>query len=184
MNRLSITIALLLLASCSAGTGMPAATRSPVGSISEINLAEIGPLAPKGRVQDAEYNRSRVVEELLAHGKESIPYLISKLDDQTKIDTHVIDYWSEVQIGDVALVVLTDFFTDRSLQKSTIPGAGWDEFLERGANRDLTSEQLLRNYLTRHSRLDIKTRWQQMWETHQSEIFWDEAQRCFNLRRQ
>ena len=96
MSRLSITLALLLLTGCPAGSGRPAATRSPVGSISEINLAEIGPLAPKGRVQDAEYNRSRVVEELLAHGKESIPYLISKLDDETKIGTHVLDYWSEV----------------------------------------------------------------------------------------
>ena len=184
MNRLTITLALLLLAGCTAGTGMPATTGSPAGPIGEINLAEIGPLAPKGRVQDTEYNRSRVIEELLAHGKESIPYLISKLDDETRIDTHVLDYWSEVHIGDVALVILTDFFTDRSQQKSTIPGAGWDEVLERGSNRDLTSEQLLHNYLTRHGRLNIKTRWQQMWETHQSQIFWDETQRCFNVRSQ
>jgi hypothetical protein len=151
-QRCLLTILLLLLASCRAGTvtphnnvaAQPAGGRSPVRSLTEINLAEIGALAPKGRVQDAEYNRSPVVEELLAHGKESIPYLISKLDDETKINTHVVDYWYEVHIGDVALIVLSDFFTDRGWQKTTIPAVGWYQFLERGNDRSLTSEQVLR----------------------------------------
>lgn len=189
MNKLFLLLALLLLASCRAGTVapersvavQPAGTRSPVRSLAEINLADIDAIAPKGRVQDADYNRSPVVEALLAHGKESIPYLISKLDDETKLDRHVVNHWYEVRIGDVALIILTDFFTDRSWQDTTIPSVGWDEFLERANDRNLTGEQVLRNYIGRHGRLNIKTRWQRIWETHQKEIFWDETERCFNV---
>ena len=189
MNKLFLTLALLLVAGCRLGTvapiknvaAEPFGTRSPERSLTEINLAEIGALAPKGRVQDAEYNQSRVVNELIAHGKESIPYLISKLDDETKVDTHVVDYWYEVHIGDIALIILKDFFTNRTWEHTTIPGVGWDEFLERGNDRNLTGEQVLRNYIARHGRRDIKTRWQQIWETHQQRIFWDQTEGCFNV---
>jgi len=179
MNKLFVMLALLLLASCQTETPVAQPTHSR--ALTEINLAEIGALGPKGRVQDAEYTRSPVVKELLAHGKSSIPYLISKLDDETKIDSHVMDYWHEVRVGDVALIVLSDFFTDRSWQHTTLPAVSWDEFLERGHDRHLTSEQVLRSYIAKHGRLNIKTRWQQIWETHQKEIFWDEAERCFNV---
>ncbi len=63
----------------------------------------MGRIAPKSRVQDRDYNQLPVVEQLIAHGKESIPFLISKLDDETKIVGHVIDYWNQVYVGDVAL---------------------------------------------------------------------------------
>lgn len=188
MNKLCLTLALFLLASCRLGTVAPSknlavdpvGTPSPQRSLSEINLAQISALVSKGRVQDAQYNQPPIVEELLAHGKESIPYLISKLDDETKIDRHVFDYWDEVHVGDVALVILSDFFTDRS-SKNTIAGVGWDEFLERGNDRNLTGEQILRHYVVKYGRRNIKTRWQQIWEIHQEQIFWDETERCFNV---
>jgi pseudouridine-5'-phosphate glycosidase len=46
----------------------------------------MGHIAPKGRIQDTEYNQLPIVEQLTAHGKESIPFLISKLEDETKIE--------------------------------------------------------------------------------------------------
>jgi hypothetical protein len=189
-NKLLLTLPLLLLlAGCRPGTIAPLGTVAvePAGKrslnrpLTEINLAEIGAVAPKGRVQDTECNQVPLVEELLAHGKESIPYLISKLDDETRVDTHVVDYWYKVHIADVALIVLSDFFTNRTWKSTTIPGVGWDQFLERGNDPNLTGEQVLRNYIARHGRHSIKTRWQQIWETHQDKIFWDETERCFKL---
>ena len=132
-------------------------------------------------MQDGEYNDLAVVKRLTQQGKEAIPYLISKLDDETKIEGHVIDYWSEVRVADVALIILTDFFTDSSWQKTTVPGVGWDEFLERGVDRDLTREQLLRNYISKHGRKAIKDRWQALWREYRDRLYWDENERCFRV---
>lgn len=156
-------------------------SRPSVVPVSEINLASIGSIAPKGRVQDSEYNDLNVVKNLIQQGKEAIPYLISKLDDETRIEDDVIDYWSEVRVGDVALIILTDFFTDRSGQNTTVPGVGWDEFLERGVNRHLTGEQVLRNYISSHGRKAIKERWQALWREYGDRLVWDENERCFTV---
>lgn len=192
MNKLFLTlVAILLLAGCGGGTRATvekSAVERPGSTslalrLTDINLAEVGALTPKGRVQDREYNQLPVVEGLIAHGKESIPYLISKLDDETKIAGHVVDYWHDVRIGDVALIILIDLFTDSTLQKTTIPGVGWDEFLERGNDTNLTGEQVLRNYISRHGRTKIKERWQHLWEANKDEILWDEKERCFKVSR-
>ena len=147
----------------------------------ETNLAAIGRIAPKGRVQDRDYNQNAIIDRLLEHGKESIPYLISKLDEETRIEGHVFDYWSEVSVGDVALVVLTNFFTDSSWQRTTIPGVSWDELFGEGKNPDLTGEQYLRNYIAKHGRKSLKTKWQRIWEENKSRVYWDEAERCFKV---
>jgi hypothetical protein len=152
-----------------------------VVQLSEINLAEIGAIAPKGRVQDKEYNQLPVIEELISHGKESIPYLIGKLEDETRAKGHVLDFWSDVRVGDVAFLILTDFFTDSTWQRATIPYATWDEFLGRGKDKNLTSEQVLRRYLARHGRRNIRQRWQQMWEEYKDKVYWDEGGRCFEV---
>jgi hypothetical protein len=149
--------------------------------LSDIHLASIGRIAPKGRVQDAGNNNSTVVTSVIQHGKEAIPYLISKLDDETKIDGHVIDYWYEVRVADVAFIILTDLFTDSSLRNTTVPGVGWDEFLERGGNGDLTAQQVLRNYISKHGRQAIKDRWQALWLEYRDRLSWDENERCFRV---
>ena len=149
--------------------------------VSDINLASIGSIAPKGRVQDGDYNDLAVVSSLIQHRKEAITYLISKLDDETKIEGHVMDYWSEVRVADVALIILTDLFTDSSWQNTTLPGVSWDEFLQRGDNRNLTGEQVLRNYISKHGRKAIKQRWQTLWHEYRDRLFWDEKERCFRV---
>ena len=156
-------------------------SNSSARRLAEINLADIGTIGPKGRVQDTEYKQLHVVERLIAYGKESVPYLISKLDDETKIAGHVVDYWHDVRVGDVALIILTDFFTDSTWQRTTISGVGWDKFLERGDDTSLTGEQLLRNYISKHGRTKIKARWQQIWQKYRNEIEWDEKERCFKV---
>jgi hypothetical protein len=155
--------------------------------LSEIDLATIGHIAPKGRVQDREYNELLVVDQLLAHGKESIPFLISKLDDKTKIydskpqQQPILDFWYQTYVGDVALVILTDFFLDKNWEKSTIQGMDWDGFLDRGTDRNITGEELLRRYIRIHGRRGIKQRWEQVWERYEKQIFWDEADSCFKI---
>ncbi|HVG32610.1 MAG TPA: hypothetical protein VM911_06000 [Pyrinomonadaceae bacterium] len=156
---------------------------SPQLQLSEINLAQIGRIAPKGRVQDRDYNQLPVVEQLIAHGKEAIPFLISKLDDETKIEGQIMDHWNQVYVGDVALIVLSDFALNRSWERSTIEGMKWDEFLGRGNNREITGERLLRNYIEKYGRKRIKERWQNVWEKYRERIYWDEQERAFKVRK-
>ena len=156
----------------------PQANRAPI----EPDLATIGHISPKGRVQDREYNNLPIVDELIAQGTKSIPYLIRKLDDETEVQGIVMDYWFEVTVADVALIILTDFFTDSTWQKTTIPGVSWDDFLERGERKDLSAEELLRSYIVQHGRKKIRERWTDIWTRYQHAIMWDANERCFRLR--
>jgi hypothetical protein len=189
VTNLLLIIGLSLPTACSRAPSAKVTQRLPVKDessasivpVSDLNLASIGSIASKGRVQDSEYNDLAVVKRLTQQGKGAIPYLISKLDDETRIEGHVIDYWSEVRVADVALIILTHFFTDSSWQNTTVPGVGWDEFLERGVDRDLTGEQVLRNYISKHGRKAIKDRWHALWQEYRDRLFWDENERCFRV---
>src|ERR1043166_1615637 len=190
MNKL-LLIGLLVFTGCELTskpapikTATPERVQQDLSTVSlfQIDLAKIGAVAPKGRVQDRDYNNLPVVENLIAHGRESVPFLIGKLDDETEIKDHVFDYWSDVRVGDVAFVILTDFFTDPTWQKTTIPGVGYDTFLGRKLNSNVTGEQLLRNYIAKHGRHDITIRWCAIWAQYQDRVYWDENDRCFKLR--
>src|SRR5215471_7815339 len=154
---------------------------APTVPFSQIDLSKIGAIAPKGRVQDRDYNHLPVVEHLIAHGSEAVPFLIGKLDDRTKIKDHVFDYWYDVRVGDVAFIILTDFFTDPTWEKTTIPGVGYDTFLGR-TNSNLTGEQVLRDYISKHGRHDITDRWRAIWSQYKDRAYWDDKDRCFRLR--
>lgn len=93
-----------------------------------------------------------------------------------------IDFWYEVYVGDIALIILNDFFTKNDGITSTIPSFSWDEFLERGNDKDSTGEQILRNYIEKHGRTKIKERWQKMWKENKEDIYWDESKRCFMIK--
>ncbi len=149
--------------------------------VSEIDLSKIGRITPKGRVQDKDYNQLKVVDELIASGKESIPFLISKLDDKTKINGHVKDFWGEIHIGDVAFIILTNFFTTSDWQKTTIEGVGWNEFLGC-TNPDIPAQNCFIDYVEKNGRKTIKSRWQKIWEENKEKIYWDEAERCFKVK--
>ena len=189
MNKL-VLIGLLVFTGCGV-TSAPAPVKTatpetvrqdlPTVPLSQIDLSKIGAVTPKGRVQDRDYNNLPVVENLIAHGREAVPFLIGKLDDEAEIKDHVFDYWSDVRVGDVAFVILTDFFTDATWQKTTIPGVGYDMFLGR-TNPNITGEGVMRNYIAKHGRHDITTRWRAIWAQYQERVYWDENDRCFKLR--
>jgi hypothetical protein len=183
--RKLIPIGLFVLTACGGATvSTDKSTRgqqqAATIALSQIDLREIGHVAPKGRVQDSDYNQLTVVENLITHGNEAVPFLIDKLSDETKLENQVFDYWHEVRVGDVALVILADFFTDPTGQ-TTIPGVGYDTFLRRKPHSNLTAEQLLRNYIAKNTRNDIVERWRAIWAKYKQRVYWDKIDRCFKL---
>jgi len=190
--KVSLFIIIFLLSGCttaeiSKADRLPTQTHVlPKTDLSKIDLTEIKHIAPKGRAQDGglqdkEFNELPIVNDLLAHGKDSIPFLIGKLDDETEIDRHVISFWYEAYVGDIALIILNDFFTGEDGITSTIQGFGWDEFLERGNDKDSMGEAILRKYIKKHGRKNIKARWQKVWDENKENIYWDDTERCFKV---
>jgi hypothetical protein len=58
------------------------------------DLSLIGPVAPKGRVQDKAFNPNLpVIDSLVRHGQSSLPYLVTKLEDSTEIKGPVFAFW-------------------------------------------------------------------------------------------
>jgi hypothetical protein len=150
--------------------------------LSEIDLTKIGHQAPKGRVQDKDYNPSSpVIDDLISHGKDSIPFLIGKLDDRTLIHYSVEDYWPEMSVGDVAFIILEDFSLDSTWTKETIPGTGWDEFFESKYDGKMTGSDYYYAQIRKHSRGWVKTKWEKIWATYKDRIIWDEKERCFRV---
>ena len=157
-------------------------SKKNVVPLSKIDLSKIGHIAPKCRVQDKDLNQLKVVDDLIANGKDSIPFLISKLDDKTKINNYVMDFWGEIYVGDVAFIILTDFFSyDCDNPKGTINGISWNEFL--GCNNpDIPSQNCYVEYYEKYGRKTIKKRWQKIWEENKDKIYWDETDRCFKVK--
>jgi hypothetical protein len=157
-----------------------------------IDLTTIKRIESKGRVQDHDYNEIPVVDQLIALGPACIPLLIQGLEDQTVVvgrgmsgnesDRPVIAFWSETTVGDLALVILTDLFTDSTWEKTTIPGVGWNEFLDR-KDKNLTGEQVLREFIEKHGRKGLKAKWHKIWELNRDKIYWDKTERCFKVRK-
>lgn len=166
-------------------------TQTPIvskKSLSEIDLTTIKHIEPKGRVQDngvgdENFKLLSITDDLIANGKDSIPFLINKLDDETKMKRGTVDFWYEVYVGDVALIMLTDLFTESDAKNSTILGFAWDEFLERGNDKDSMGEEILRKYIKKYGRKNIKKRWQDFWDIQKENIFWNEKERCFDVKR-
>ncbi|HEY2974051.1 MAG TPA: hypothetical protein VGJ48_16165 [Pyrinomonadaceae bacterium] len=138
-------------------------------------------MAPKGRVQDKEYNELEVVDQLIANGKDSIPYLISKLDDETVIHQPIADFWPELTIGDVALFILTDLSLDSTWEKETIPGTSWQELFGTKKNPEQPAWEYYYDQMEKHERYWIKAKWQKIWTTYKDRIVWDEQERCFKV---
>ena len=98
---------------------------TPKPAMELIDISNVPHLASKGRFQDgdtANGKTNQVAIDLIANGKDAIPFLIGKLDDETEMDRTIINFWYQLSVADMAHVILTDFFTDRSEVNSTIPG--------------------------------------------------------------
>lgn len=160
---------------------------TPKPALELIDISKVPKLSPKGRFQEGQSatvfgEPNQVADDLIANGKDAIPFLISKLEDETEMDHQIINYWYKLYVGDMAHIILTDFFNDQTELKSTVPGFFWDDFLERGSNKEITGEEVLRRYIQKHGRKAIRQKWQRMWDENKDKIYWDERCYCFKLR--
>jgi hypothetical protein len=123
------------------------------------------------------------VDQLIAQGPACIPFLIDHLEDETRMDPEVVDLWNTVSVADVALIVLTDLFTDSSLEKSTLPEAEFNRIIEYPNGSGKSAEQALREFVRKHGRAAIKAKWSKIWSENRDRIYWDESERCFEIRK-
>ncbi len=150
--------------------------------LSEIDLSQIGHMAPKGRVQDKDYNDLVMIDQLVANGNDVLPFLISKLEDETELKHHVLDYWPQpVKVSDIAFVILMNFTTDSSWTRHTVPGTDPDSLLGK-YDPALPGVERLSRFVEKHGRKTIRHKWERIWAEYKDEIFWDEHERCFIAR--
>lgn len=148
----------------------------------KLDLSAITSFAPKGRVQDKSYNpKQPVIDSLVSKGTNSIPLLIELLDNDTNIDHQVIDYWPRNTVGDIALVILTDFATGADWRASTIPGASWDEIFGPKKDVVMPAWSQLNDFKEKYGSKEIKRRWQKIWSEYHERIYWDAKDRCLKM---
>jgi hypothetical protein len=121
------------------------------------------------------------VQALIAAGNEVIPFLIGKLDSESAYAEPILDYWPEMQEGDVAFIVLASLFTNPR-NETSLPELCWDRALGREPDSRLSSRELLVSYIATHGRSAVKETWTTVWVQHADNIYWDEEQRFFRVR--
>lgn len=143
-----------------------------------IDLREIGSIAPKGRVQDKEYNPSLpIVDQLIELGPKAIPFLVSKLKDKTLIKGHVLDFWTEVHVGDVAFFILCDFFTTADWRNSTIAPALTSIIEDR--NPDTPGRIAWWAQIKKDGRAGIRRKVERILNPYKGRFYWDSKELCF-----
>jgi hypothetical protein len=161
------------------GTGL--STAASLRPLANIDLVDAGYILPDGRVQDRPRKEGRIVDELIAHGKEAIPFLIDNLEDERTIqDPNSIDYIDPITVGDVALLMLSDFSTD-SNGKKTIPGSAWSDLFGRPPDPDVSVRSYLDQQVSLYGRSLARTKWLMIWENYKDRIVWDNKERCFKI---
>ncbi len=163
-------IAAVLLLTAVAGFDVSA------GSQRFPDIARIGPVPPKGRIQDT--SRSSVVAALVKTGPAVIPFLVSKLEDNTEVNGHIFDYWPWVAVGDVAFVLLVDFFTNRD-GVATVPGLTFDGVLGR-TNQDVPAWDLLSDFVRQNGRAGLKREVERTLNLDKARYAWDASEQCFS----
>jgi len=166
-----MNITCLLLAAGVLLSGTAPATRDLV------DLRQIGRLAVKGRVQDQGLS---AVEALIKAGSPAVTFLVSKLDDRSRIPGHgtVLDFWPRVEVGHVALIVLCDLFTAADGITPTVPGLNWDEILGR-QSQDPPAWDVYDSFVAQHGRSGIRRKVEQLLAPYGGNVVWDGVDRCF-----
>ena len=145
-----------------------------------VDLRHIGHVESKWRVQD---QPSPVVEALIKAGPPAVTFLLSKLEDRTRIPGQgaVLDFWPRVEVGHVALVVLCDFFRRADGITPTVPGLTWDEILGRH-NQNPPAWSVYDSFVAQHGRSGIRRKVEQLLTPYSGTLVWDATERCFRPR--
>jgi len=130
----------------------------------------------KGRLQDKEYCKSKLMDRIVGQGTGAVPILISQLTDTRKSKEPIYDYWSQMTAGDIAYFVLNDLFTDSDWTTFNMPGL---EALRNNC-RD-ASEACWSGFLKKHGRKYVQDQWLAAWNGNKDRVYWDLQARCFRL---
>jgi hypothetical protein len=139
-------------------------------------LTAPGSCRAKGRFQDKEYCDSQVVNQILALGKDAIPFLISELTDDRKTKHPIYDLWSYTAAGDIANSFLFDLFTAPDWTMPPMPEL---ESLHMECTHP--GESCWRKFLHKNGRKFVQEQWRAAWEANKDRLYWDESARCFRL---
>jgi len=132
----------------------------------------------KGRLQDKDYCESVVMDQIIAHGKDAIPILISQITDTRPTKEPILDFWGPMTVGDVAYIVLDDLFLDSDWKTYTMPGLKQISY-----NCGASAAQCYQQLLEKHGRKFIQNQWLIVWNANKNRVYWDSVARCFKLRR-
>ena len=157
---------------------LPVALGLMTGSTVTVDLRGIGHLPSKGRAQDQANPPNRVVSAIIAAGPDAIPFLVDQLSDETVLEGPVLDFWPQVRVGDVALVLLCDLFKAPDGISTTVPGLAWDTLLERD-DVDIPAWSLLNRYVAAHGRRGLQSKVEQLLKPYVGRFAWDKSARCF-----
>lgn len=135
-----------------------------------------GTCRAKGRLQDKGYCQSKLMDQIIAHGKTAVPVLISQLTDPRDTKQPIYDFWSETTAGDVAYFILNDLFTDSDWTTFNMPGL---EALKDPC--DGPAETCWRKFLKKHGRKFVQDQWLAAWNANKGRVYWSEQARCFRL---
>ncbi len=130
-------------------------------------LTAPGSCRAKGRFQDKEYCDSQVVNQILALGKDAIPFLTKH---------PIYDLWTYTAAGDIANSFLFDLFTAPDWTASPMPEL---ESLHMECTHP--GESCWRKFLHKNGRKFVQEQWRAAWEANKDRIYWDESARCFRL---
>ncbi|MCD4654289.1 hypothetical protein K8T06_10190, partial [bacterium] len=145
-------------------------------ALSKVDLSKIGHITPKGRVQDKTYNPDlNMIDALIVSGPIAIPYLCQKLLDDTRIDGQIVDYWPDLRVGDLALMILCDLFLMKDWQTSSVTGMKWDDILER-KDKNTPASTLLKTFIKTHGRAELRNRIERLLHPHQLCFEWDKEE--------
>jgi hypothetical protein len=171
-------VSLFLLVCCSFAEGQtkPAATDEiPLWRFDELTTP--GSCRTMGRFQDKEYCDSKLVDQVLALGKDAIPLLISELTDTRKTKHSVYDLWKYTAAGDIANSLLFDLFTTSDLRMADMPEL---DSLQMECKKP--GEACWRKFIQKKGRKFVQEQWEAAWNVHKDSIYWDEHAHCFKLR--
>jgi hypothetical protein len=129
----------------------------------------------KARSQDCP---NRVMNQILAKGKGSIPILISQLTDSERTETPAEAQWSYTASGDIAYIVLVSLFTTPE-GKFNLPDVPTWKNVIRGCNSNV--EGCWRAYVSKYGRKQVQRAWLNAWKLHKDQISWDPIAKCFQV---
>ena len=134
----------------------------------------------KGRLQEFP---SKMMDRIIAGGKDSVPVLIGMIMDEREIRTKepIICYWHGMTVSDAALCLLSDLFTDANAEKVTIPGLSLADMMDP-QDQDRPAADQLHLFVQRHGRAVLQAKWRKLWSQYANQIEWDEQQKCFRLK--